>query len=180
MSLHHRCINIVSQGDTGGITYEEMVAYVATHTPTGSGVNCLDGATVTLTFPDTLIKSSFFPVVTKTVVSGIKVAVTEGCEGTSSGVSYTEMVDYVNNQLSSFYTTVAGEGGIIVTASGTTLTIDGTQLSDDLYEELISEVDLLFTSISGVGDILVTRSGIVTYIEDRETFIGDIIDGGII
>jgi hypothetical protein len=68
-----------------GVTYSEMADYVASHSATESGT-CLDGAVLTLTFPTTLIESSYFPVVTKTTVSGVVISVESGCDGvTSSG-----------------------------------------------------------------------------------------------
>ena len=105
------------------MSYTDMVEYVNTR----SGVNCLDGSVLTLTFPETLIKSSFLPVVTKTVVSGVRVQVTEGCEGdTYNSVTYEDMVGYFGEQIEFAFTAISGVGDIVVTRSGGVTYIEGT------------------------------------------------------
>jgi hypothetical protein len=112
MRSSYRYVNIISQTTAAGgtlppnFTLDDIpdgsyYGRVALSELTTSGLLkdhtlCVDGSKVTLTFPDTLIKSSFMPVVTKTTVTGVTITCESGTGGSS--FNYNEFYDYLLDQ----------------------------------------------------------------------------------
>jgi hypothetical protein len=123
----------------------------------------IDGAVVTLTFPDTLIKSSYMPVQTKTTVTGVRINFEQDVDGTT--FNYDD-----------FYNYLVGRG---MTVSGVTVGEMSSYIYDYFYgpgtdNEIVSiYINEDLTTFSGTT----LRGEHVTYMDG--TISGTlVIDGG--